>query len=177
MLGLVGGLVIAGFMSDAGARIFRENGIADPAPFIAQQVGDDFRRRYGLRLERQPIYITDEDPKKITAAHPELDLLLDVWINNLSLEPLSHDSSKYHVKYTAHLRLIDAKIVHAIDGKKGIVIAHGTCSCIPEETPSAPTYDEFLASGAQRLKHELDLAARSCANVFRSEVLTAEDTP
>jgi hypothetical protein len=177
MLRLGGALAVAASMSDAGARIFRENGVADPAPFLAQQLSDDLHRRYGLRLERQSLYITDEDPKQITAAHPEVDLLLDVWINSLSLEPFSQDSSKCHVKYTARLRLIDAKIIHPIDGKKGLVIAHGTCVHIPEETPSAPTYDEFLASGAQRLKHELDLATQSCVEVFRSKVLTAEATP
>jgi hypothetical protein len=177
MYGLAGGLAIAASMSDAGARIFRENGIADPAAFMAQQLSDDLQHRYGLRLERQSLYITDEDPKQITAAHPEADLLLDVWINSLSLEPFSQDSSKYHVKYTAYLRLIDARIVHPIDGKKGLVIAHGTCARIPGETPSAPTYDEFLSSGAQRLKHELDLAAQSCVDIFKSKVLTAEATP
>jgi hypothetical protein len=177
MYGLVGALVIAGSMSDAGARIFRENGIGDPAPFMAQQLSDDVQRRYGLKLERQSLYITDEDPKQIAAAHPEVDLLLDVWINSLSLEPFSPNSSKYHVRYTAYLRLVDAKIVHPIDGKKGLVIAHGTCARIPEETPSAPTYDEFMASGARRLKHELDLAAQACVDVFRSKVLTAKATP
>jgi hypothetical protein len=134
--GLVGGLAIAAAMSDAGARIFRENGIADPAPYMAQQLSDDLRRRYGLKLEQQALYITDDDPKQITAAHPAADLLLDVWINSLSLEPFSHNPSKYRVRYTAYLRLIDAKIVHLIDGKKGLVIAHGTCSRIPEETSS-----------------------------------------
>ena len=168
-------------MSEAGTRIFRENDIADPAPHMAQQLSDDFRRLYGLSLEQQALYITDDDPKQIAAAHPTSDLILDVWVNSLSLEPFSgHPSryhSRYHVKYTAYLRLIDAKFVHLIDGKKGLVIAFGTCSRIPEETPNAPTFDDFLANGAQRLKHELEIAAQSCANVFLSKVLTASPTP
>jgi hypothetical protein len=176
MYGAAGGLAIAATMFDAGARIFRENGIADPAPYLAQQLSDDFRRRYGLKLERQALYVTDDDPKQITAAHPEADLLLDVWINSLSLEPYSNNSSKYHVRYTAYLRLIDAKFIHLIDEKKGLVIAHGVCSHIPEEAPTSPTYDQFLANGAQRLKEELEVAAMFCIDEFRSKVLTASPT-
>ena len=83
---------------------------------------------------------------------------------------------KYRVRYTAYIRLIDAKFVHLIDEKKGIVIAHGTCSYIQEETPNAPTYDQLLADGAQRLKDELEVAARFCLDEFRSKGLTAGPT-
>lgn len=41
------------------------------------------------------------------------------------------------------------------------MIAHGTCVRVPDEPQNAPTYDEFLANGARRLKHDIDLAARS----------------
>jgi hypothetical protein len=169
--GLLGAMAVAGSMSDAGARIFRENGIADPAPNMEQQLSDDLRRRYGLKLERQAIYITDEDPKAVTAAHPEADLVLDVWINNLSLEPFTQGSLKYRLLYSAQVRLIDAKIVHPIDGKEGLVIARGTCSRKPAETSSTPTYNDFLANGAQRLIREIDVATQFCAEEFISTVL------
>jgi len=174
---LVGVAGRAAGKSDAGDRIFRENGIADPAPHLAQQLRDDLQRRYGLKLDREAIYVTDEDPKQITAAHPAADLVLDVWINNLSLEPFSQGSKKYGLKYSAYLRLIDARVVHPIDGKKGLVIARGTCSRILEETPSTPTYDDFLANGAQRLIREIDVATQFCVDEFRSTVLTAGPTP
>jgi hypothetical protein len=170
--GAAGGVAIAAAMSDAGAHVARENAIADPAPYMAQQLIDDLQRRFGLKLERQAVYVENDDPKQITSAHPAADMLLDVWIDGVSLEPLPHDPSKYRVRYTAYLRLIDAKFVHLIDGKKGVVIGDGTCSHIPEETPNAPTYDEFLADGARRLKHELDIAVQSCVEEFRMKVLT-----
>ena len=175
--GLAGGLAMAAATSDAGARIFHENGIPDPAPYMAQQLSDDFGRRYGLKLEQQAIYIAEDDPTRITAAHPQADLVLDVWINSLSLEPYSHDSSKYRVKFAAYLRLIDAKVVRPIDGKKGLVVAEGTCARSPEETPGAPTYDDLLANGAQRLKRELDVAMRFCIDEFRARVLTTVSNP
>jgi len=109
---------------------------------------------------------------EIAAAHPSADLVLDVR-TGWDLEPLPRDSSKYRFTYLAHLRLSDAKIVHLIDGKKGAVIADGTCSRLSEETTSAPSYDELLANGAQRLKDEIGGAARFCAEEFRAKVLTA----
>jgi hypothetical protein len=171
--GAAGGLVMAAALSDAGARVFRENAVADPAPYIAQQLGDDLRRRFGLKLEQQSVYVSDDAPEQITAAYPRADLLLDVWIDSVGLDPLPKDPAKYRVRFTAYLRLIDAKFVHIIDGKRGLVIGHGTCSHSPQETANAPTYDEFLANGAQRLKNELEIAALSCVEEFRTKVLTA----
>ena len=171
--GAWGALVMAAAMSDAGARVFRDNAIADPAPYMAQQLGDDLRRRFGLQLAQKAVYVSDDDPAQITAAHPAADLLLDVWIDSVGLDPLPQDRSKYRVRYTAYLRLIDAKVVHVIDGKKGLVIGHGTCRRNPDDAAHAPTYDEFLANGAQLLKHELDIAALSCVEEFRTKVLTA----
>lgn len=175
-LGIVGYGVRLAAMSDAGAQIFRENGIADPALYLKEQLGDELRRRYGLKLEPEALYITGDDPTQITADYPAVDLLLDVWIIDLRLEPFALDQAKYRITYAAVLRLIDAKIVRPIDGKKGQVVADGTCTLIPEETANAPTYNEFLARGAQRLKHEFDIAAQFCID-DRSKVLTASPAP
>jgi hypothetical protein len=172
--GAVGGILVVGAMADAGTRIVREYAVADPTSSIARLLSEDLQRRYGLALAPQSLYIADDDPKQLSAAHPSADLVLDVSIVNWSLEPLPHDTQKYRVRYTAKLRLIDAKLVHLIDGKRGIVIADGSCSYIPEETPNAPTYDQFLANGAQRLKPELELAARFCVDEFRSKVLSSD---
>jgi hypothetical protein len=62
--------------------------------------------------------------------------------------------------------------VRLIDAKDGVEIAHGKCRRDPEETPSTPTYDEFIANGGERLKAELESMARFCVDEFRSRVLT-----
>jgi hypothetical protein len=163
-------------MSEAGACIVREDGVADSTPYVARQLSDDLQRRYGLKPAQQRLEVTDDDaPTAITAAHPSADLVLDVR-TTWSLEFLPHDWSKYRLTYTAHLRLIDAKIVHLIDGKKGAVIASGTCSHLTEETSSAPSYDEFLANRAQRLKDEIEVGARFCVEELRSKVLIPPQT-
>ena len=170
--GLVGALGGLAAMSAAGARITRENGVADSTPYVAGQLSNDAQRRYGLQPAQQRLAIVGDDaPTEIAAAHPSADLVLDVR-TGWSLGPISYNSSKYYLTYTAHLRLIDTKIVHLIDGKKGAVIADGTCSHSTDKTARAPSYDEFLAQKAQRLKDEIGLAARFCVDELRSKVLT-----
>jgi hypothetical protein len=62
--------------------------------------------------------------------------------------------------------------VHGIDGKRGRIIADGTCLRVPEETPNAPTFEEMMANQAQQLKDQLVKARESCVDEFRSSVLT-----
>lgn len=172
-----GGLVSAAIESDAGARIFRDNGIADPASNLAFQLSDDLRRRYGLQLEQQTVSFSDDDPTQIAVAYPAADLVLDVRIDNLSVAPFSQTSSRYGLQYAAYVRLIDAKVVRPLDGKRGLVIAHGTCIRKSEETSGAPTYDELLGNQARRLKADLAEAVRFCVDEFRTKVLTASSSP
>jgi len=174
--GALVGLLVAAAMSDAGALIVPENGVADPAPYIVRTLSEYLQRRYGLDFTQQALYITEDDPKQITASNPSTDLIIDVWIDNWSLEPFPKNSLKYRIGYTAHLRLIDAKYVHLIDGKKGIVIGHGACRYLPEDASNALAYDELLANSAQRLKEELVVASRFCVDEFQSKVLTSGHT-
>jgi hypothetical protein len=168
---LVAGLSLAGASADMGTHIIRQNGLVEPAATLAQELGDDLGRRYGLTIERQTIYIDDDDVTRIALADPSADVVLDVWLNRMSLDRLPKSETGYGFSYGAYLRLIDAKVVHPIDGKKGIVLARGSCSRAPDESLGAPTYDDFLADGAQRLKHEMDLAVQFCVDQFRSAVL------
>jgi hypothetical protein len=173
LMGAFAGAAVAGLSgneSDRGARIIREHGLADPAQLIAVQLGEDLRRSLGVELAKQAIYVPDDDLSRITAADPSADLALDVWVNSLRLQPRGKKLG-YGLSYGAYVRLIDAKVVHPIDGRKGIVIAHGSCSRPPSEIPGDPSYDEFLAHGAERLKFEVDLAAQFCADQLRATVL------
>jgi len=169
----VGGLIPVIALADAGDRLIRDNALVDPAPSIARQLSDDLGRAYGVEPATERFAVVDDDPTKFAAASPSADLVLDVWTSTWRFEPYSYKSSKYRVTYTAYLRLIDAKVLRPLDGKKGQVIAHGTCSRSPEETASAPSHDELLANGAQRLKSELAVAARFCVDEFRAKILAA----
>ena len=161
--------------TELGADLRREFGIDDPALSLSRELTNQFQRKYGLRLAPQPLAIRDEDPKQITATYPASDLILDLKTNHWSLQRIGGKTNGYQLTYVAELRIIDAKFIHALDGKKGMVIAHGTCKQLSDATSDAPTYGEFLANGAERLKQALDRAARSCGENFRSKVLMAND--
>ncbi len=183
--GLMGVAMWNGTRTSAGARIMHDNGIVDPAPFMAQMVSRGFLHRLGVQPEPQAIFMTDELPTEIAATHPTADLILDVRIDSLELEPYPRKPSdkpsdqppKYRLRYEAYLRLIDTKATRSIDDKKGAAIAYVSCQRLPEEEANAPTYDELLANGAERLKREIDIAMEYCAKVFQSEVLTANPPP
>jgi hypothetical protein len=166
------GLVGLAVVSEVGAQIVRDNGISDPARFIARKLSDDLERRYDLKPARQTFAGGDDDPTKFNTVDPSADVVLDVWTGDWSLRPRPDAPPKYRVGYAVHLRLIDARVVHVIDGKKGAVIAEGTCR-FPEDASSAHARDEFLADGARRLKDELDVAARFCVDEFRTKIFKA----
>lgn len=168
MAGATIGLLKSDTVSDRAPGIARQ--VADPAQLIAGRLGEDLRREMGLLPANQAVYLQDDDLARITAADPSADLVLDVWVNSMRLGRLQK-SVGYGLSYGAYIRLIDAKVVHPIDGKKGIVIAHGSCSRPAKETPDAPSYGGFMANGAERLKHEIDLAVQFCVDRFRSRVL------
>ena len=46
--GMLRGFAVAAAQSDAGDRIVREDGIGDPASYVARRLREDLQRRYGL---------------------------------------------------------------------------------------------------------------------------------
>ena len=169
--GAVGGLVAAAMASDAAAPDFDESSVVDPAPAIARQLCHDLEQHYGLRDAARPVPFDSDDVTQITGVDPSADMVLDIWTDDFSLVPLREDLSKFHLHYVANLRLIDARAVHAIDGKAGLVIAEGTCEESLEAPSSSATRSELLTDGARRLKAELKQAVQLCIRDFRSLLL------
>ena len=167
------GALLASALSPPSVQDFDESSLVDPAQAISRQLSRDLERRYGLRHASQPVPFDADDVTKVTALAPSADLLIDIWTDGWSLVALRDDVSKFHVHYAANMRLIDARAVHAIDGKTGLVLAEGTCERAPDEPSSATTRDQLLADGARRLKAELEQAAKTCIHEFRSQLLQA----
>jgi len=169
--GLTGAFTAAAFQSDAGAQVLAENHIPDPARAIARQLSARLEQHFGLHHASRPIWTDSDDATKLAAAEPTADLVIDVWTESWSLSPTGEDLSKLHVQYAANMRLIDARVVHTIDGKRGLAIAEGTCERSPEEPASALTREQLLADGARLLKAELEQAVRECVRTFRTQLL------
>src|SRR5262249_40419206 len=105
-------------------------------------------------------------PAQVARASSGVDLLLDVRTLSWGFAYLPTTWNRYRVRYSARLRLFDMKTAR--------VLAEGGCRRSSDETPDAPSYEELLANGAQRLKAELRSAAELCLGEFRAKTLSLE---
>jgi len=171
-LGLIGALVDSSIEAESdAAKAFEESSLLDPAQTISRQLSRDVEHRYGLGHASRPVQFDSDDVTQIAVLDSSADLVLDIWTNSWNLEPLREDLSKRYLQYSANLRLIDARAVHGIDGKRGLVIAEGTCESSPAVPSSAATRNQMLADGARRLRDEVEQAQQVCIHDFRTQLL------
>ena len=143
-LGIIGAVA----MVAKGNSIVRENDIADPAGYIAEQLAGDLANAHSMT---------------VVPAGESADVLLDVQTVNWGFAYFPTDFDNYRVLYGAKLRLMD--------NRSRKVLAEGFCGRKPEKSDSAPGYEELLADQAARLKQELTASADHCIAEFRSKVL------
>jgi hypothetical protein len=163
------GLLGAMAMMSAGNAIVQENGIADPAIAIADQLKGVLKDKFAVQVSDAPVHQNGDDLAQICTANPDADLILDVRTLNWSFAYFPTTWNRYRVIYSASIRLIDAK--------NRTVIAEGFSSRVPKETPDAPTKDELLANHAQLLKEELNKGAQQCVQEFMTKALNIQPAP
>jgi hypothetical protein len=156
---LIGGLAMIG----VGNGIVRSNNIEDPADYIAAALSADLRTKYDLQVSPSLMPVSTDEVAQLPKGSSGADLLLDVRTINWAFVYFPTTWNRYRVRYSARLRLVDIK--------NGRVLVEGKCSRMPEEEASAPSYDELLANGAQRLKAELRKAADYCIDEFSVKTL------
>ena len=147
-----------------GNEIVRTHGIEDPASSIAAVLGRDLQARYDMEASSRPVQVASDDLAQVARASSRVDLLLDVRTLSWGFAYIPTTWNRYRVRYSARLRLFDMKTAR--------VLAEGGCRRLPDETPDAPSYEELLANGAQRLKAELRRAAEHCLGEFRAKTLS-----
>lgn len=160
------GLLGVAAMASAGKKIAEDDGLEDPAATIGAELSAELSRRYGARPSTAIIPIVDDDRAVRAAGAPRADLILDVRTTGWGFIYFPDDWTHYRVQYGVRLRLIDPKTARTV--------AEGTCNSLPDERSEAPTYDELLDNGGQRLKKELQAGARFCAAKLTTEVLQAQ---
>jgi hypothetical protein len=153
----------AGIIISEGNRIIKENGVQDPAVYIAHTVASDFQGRYNTRLSPKGAPVTSDEVADLVKNANGSDLVLDIRTINWSLVYFPTSWGKYRVIYSARLRLVDAK--------SGRVLAEGGCHRVPEHSAQSPTYDELVTNSAARLKQELKTAADFCIGEFKAKTL------
>lgn len=161
MFGAAGGLATI----SQGSEIVRAHGIEDPASAIAAVLSRDLQARYDMQASSPPVPVTSDDLAQVARASSGVDLLLDVRTLSWGFVYVPSMWNRYRVRYSARVRLFDTKTAR--------VLAEGSCRRSPDETPpDAPSYEELLANGAQRLKAELRIAAEHCLGEFRAKTLS-----
>lgn len=157
------GMIGAAAMISEGNKLISTHKVADPADAIAQNLNAALAGKHGTQLAK-PIAMTAEDPGTMAdTVAGQARFVLDVQTINWTLLYFPTNWAKYRLLYTAKARLIDVKSKQ--------VVAEGFCKHLPESDVGAPSYDEFLANEASRLKQELDLAANGCTQSLKAEML------
>jgi hypothetical protein len=159
----IGGLIGAAAMAASGNSIVRENEVADPATYIADQLANDLAMRLGAQKRPSSTTVTKAvKPGELATVYGEGDLLLDVQTIGWSFGYFPTDWNNYRVMYSAKLRVIDTRT------RK--MVAEGFCARVPEKNAEAPSHDQLLADKAARLKGELRIAADYCIDQFKANV-------
>lgn len=158
------GILGAAAMVSEGQKIVAANKIADPADSIASELMATLASRHGARTAAAPVSVASNDSSEIAAASKgsgryALDVQTTLW--NLAYFPT--DWSHYRLIYSANARLIDTETK--------AVLAQGSCKHMADSKTAAPTYEEMLAGGADRLKKELALAVGTCVASLKGSML------
>lgn len=143
------------------AAPFRATHAQDPVESIRTRVALRFAARLAVKLVYAPHQLFDERGYLDRSAAKALaDLRLDVhtvqW--GIQIVDRGHSGAAYSGK------------IELFDQRTDTLLARGTCSSRLADN-QAPTYDELLKDDAAELKKELAVAAESCTEEFRLNVL------
>jgi hypothetical protein len=158
------GLLAGAAAFAAGTRLVDENGIENPAPYIAKALFDAAEAHYGVTMAPvTPVSIDSTDPALIARKARGADLVFDVQPLRGSLEPLLTQVGRYFVTSDVTFRVIDVASAK--------VIGTSTCVRTSQRDPELPTKAELLADRAARLKGILDAQRDFCLEFFEIQVL------
>lgn len=154
----------AGAMIHAGNEIVHDDGIADPAVQISNNLVDQLQKSRQMRVvENRGAKATSDKVPALVGSYPNVDYLLDVKTLNWSFVYYPTDWSHYRVLYAARLRLINEA--------NGSVVAETMCKAQPNSDKDPPTKDQLLADHGALLKQLLSKATDDCTNVLAKQVL------
>lgn len=144
-----------------GNKIIVDNNIEDPATAISRSLQVALEKTHEVKII--PPETAVEGANTVQTSVAPARFVLDVQTTDWYFLYLPNNFFRYRVVYAAKAKLIDA---HA---KR--VVAEGACQRASESSATAPTYDELLLNGAERLKAELALAADECTQKLGKDML------
>jgi len=167
---MVGGLIGALVMINAGNKLVAEHNLQDPAVPIALGLARVLESHQGTRLVPSAIATTVVDAQQIAAAGKgKAKFVLDVETTDWYAAYFPTGWGRYRINYWAAARLIN------VDTQS--VIAQGGCRRTPEQTDKSPTYDELWADQAAVAKKELELIAQECVQMLATQMFPGAAIP
>ncbi|MHA6206266.1 hypothetical protein ACXU4B_17700 [Dyella soli] len=158
------GLFGAMAMISAGNELVKSENIEDPAIEISDHLASDMAvKRSATILPASHQIAVDDNPSSLVKIYPGADVILDVKTINWMYNYYPTNWGKYHVMYTARVRLID--------GKTGALVAQHMCKVDPTDPNDPPSNDALRADHAALLKQFLHKAANTCISDVEQQAL------
>lgn len=152
---------VAGMVSE-GNKLVDENGVADPAIVVRQQLATLLQEHYGaqpLPVDTAPTKATKA--KELAALHPEADFVLDVRSGGWSYGYYPSKWASYWVGYSAQVQLIDAR--------SGKLLSNMACNGGTRDHANPPSREALHANNAQLLKEVTTHLGWTCARLLAQE--------
>ena len=134
MFGAIGGAA----MIIAGNKIVNDNEVEDPAGIISAKLLESVSAGHELKHVPTAVLAKGTGVAELAGQYSSADILLDVQTVNWTIAYFPTDWNSYRVIYSAKVRLIDTH--------KSKILAESFCARIPENSETAPSYDDLLAT-------------------------------
>ena len=164
--GMFAGVGIIAAYSE-GDELVEQTGVQDPSLAIEQALIRHLRTRYQTGGPGRVIDFGEDKPDDLGRWAQENNvrgLIIDVETVGWGFIYFPTVWSKYRVTYSAKVRLIDPQ-------SKEVVAQYFCSGTAPEDSDTAPTYDELVDNRAAGLKAILGERAKTCVNEVQSEIL------
>lgn len=147
-----------------GAAARNQPSIADTSSIIASELGAALQASGGMLAANGSIKADGKVTVReiAAAAKGNAAYVLDVQTVNFLVAYFPLNLQRYQVQYSAIGRLINTD--------SGAVVATGTCSDVPDNRATAPTYEVMMANDGAVLRQKLAMEAAACVATLKREM-------
>lgn len=156
------GLFGAGAMISAGNQLIDDNGVADPAILVREQLATALGEVYGAQVQEPDTAPTKATkPKQLAALHPQADYVLDVRSGGWMYAYYPTDWNSYWIGYSAQVQLIDTRTARQVSNL--------ACNATTQKHVNSPSRDDMHGNGAQLLKDVTTALGWTCVQLLAKE--------
>jgi len=156
------GLFGAGAMISAGNKLIDDNGVADPAINVREQLATVLGQVYGAQVQAPDATPTKATkPKELAALHPQADYVLDVRSGGWMYAYYPTDWNSYWIGYSAQVQLIDTRTARQVSNL--------ACNATTQKHVNSPSRDDMHGNKAQLVKDVTTALGWTCVQLLAKE--------